>query len=81
IANRYIINASIRRDGSSTFWNGTDKNNLWGNFSGVSAAWKINEESFLKDSKFINSLKLRAGWGQTGQQETGGFYTAFGSYS
>lgn len=81
IANRYIINGSIRRDGSSTFWNGTDKNNLWGNFSGVSVAWKINEESFLKNVKLINSLKLRAGWGQTGQQETGGFYTAFGSYS
>lgn len=81
IANRYIINASIRRDGSSTFWNGTDKNNLWGNFPGVSVAWKINEESFLKNVDALSNLKVRAGWGKTGQQETGGFYTAFGSYS
>lgn len=81
IADRYVINASVRRDGSSTFWNGTDKNNLWGNFPAVSLAWKINEESFLKNISTINSLKLRAGWGKTGQQETGNFYPAFGSYS
>lgn len=81
IADRYVINGSIRRDGSSTFWNGTDKNQLWGNFPAVSVAWKINEESFLKNITTINSLKLRAGWGKTGQQETGTFYPAFGSYS
>ncbi|WP_294212732.1 SusC/RagA family TonB-linked outer membrane protein [uncultured Chryseobacterium sp.] len=81
IANRYVINASVRRDGSSTFWNGTDKNNLWGNFPAVSVAWKINEEGFLKNISSINSLKVRAGWGKTGQQETGTFYPAFGSYS
>ncbi|WP_330745793.1 SusC/RagA family TonB-linked outer membrane protein [Chryseobacterium sp. CP-77] len=81
IADKYIINGSIRRDGSSTFWNGADKNQLWGNFPAVSVAWKINEESFLKSISSINSLKIRAGWGKTGQQETGNFYPAFGSYS
>ena len=63
IANRYVINASIRRDASSTFWNGVDKNHLWGNFPGVSVAWKINEESFLKNVSLINSLKLQSGLG------------------
>lgn len=81
IANRYVINASIRRDGSSTFWNGTDKNQLWGNFPAVSLAWKINEEGFMKNISVLNSLKVRGGWGKTGQQETGTFYPAFGSYS
>ena len=81
IADRYVINGSIRRDGSSTFWNGSDKDQLWGNFPAVSVAWKINEESFLKNITVINSLKARAGWGKTGQQETGTFYPAFGSYS
>lgn len=67
IANKYIISASIRRDGSSRFYNGT-KDNVWGNFPSVSVAWKINEENFLKDT-FVNTLKLRAGWGKTGQQQ------------
>lgn len=67
IANKYILSASIRRDGSSRFYNNTTSN-VWGNFPGVSVAWKINEENFLKDTG-INVLKLRAGWGKTGQQE------------
>ncbi len=67
IANKYIISGSIRRDGSSRFFNGT-RDNVWGNFPGVSVAWKINEEDFMK-STGINTLKLRAGWGKTGQQE------------
>ncbi|KMQ71579.1 SusC/RagA family TonB-linked outer membrane protein [Chryseobacterium koreense] len=82
IANRYIISASVRRDGSSRFWNGVDTSHLWGTFPGVSVAWKINEESFLK-GKGINTLKLRAGWGKTGNQELTnvGDYPAFSSYS
>ena len=80
IANKYIVSASIRRDGSSRFYNGTT-DNLWGNFPGVSVAWKINEESFLK-GKGINTLKLRAGWGKTGNQEIGaGDYPAYSSYN
>lgn len=80
IANKYIISATIRRDGSSRFYNGT-KDNVWGNFPGVSVAWKINEENFLKDT-FVNTLKLRAGWGETGNQEIStGNYPAFANYS
>ena len=79
INNKYIISASIRRDGSSKFFNGT-KDNVWGDFIGVSGAWKINEENFLKDSG-INTLKLRAGWGQTGNQEIGGNYPSFAAYN
>lgn len=81
IANKYIVSASIRRDGSSRFYNGT-RDNAWGNFPGVSLAWKINEENFLKDTS-INTLKLRAGWGKTGNQELGdnNYYPAFANYS
>ncbi|MDH6253243.1 TonB-linked SusC/RagA family outer membrane protein [Chryseobacterium sp. H1D6B] len=68
VANKYVISGSIRRDGSSRFFNGT-RDNLWGNFPGVSVAWKLNEESFIKNITAISSLKLRAGWGKTGQQE------------
>ncbi|MBU8882972.1 SusC/RagA family TonB-linked outer membrane protein [Kaistella sp. DKR-2] len=81
VANKYILSASVRRDGSSRFWNGVDTKNLYGTFPGVSAAWKINEEEFLK-GKGINTLKLRAGWGKTGNQEIGaGDYPAFSSYN
>jgi len=82
IANKYIISASVRRDGSSRFWNGSDTGNLWGTFPGVSLAWKINEESFLK-GKGINTLKLRAGWGKTGNQELTNVadYPAYSSYN
>jgi iron complex outermembrane receptor protein len=68
IANKYIISGTLRRDGSSRFFNGT-RDNLWGNFPGVSVAWKLNEESFIKNISAISNLKLRAGWGKTGQQE------------
>ncbi len=80
IADKYIISASIRRDGSSRFYNGT-RNNLWGNFPSISGAWKINDENFLKNSKVISSLKLRGGWGQTGQQEIGSDFPAFAKYN
>lgn len=62
---RYVLTASIRRDGSSKF----GANHKWGTFPAVSAAWILNEESFLKDSNFINELKLRAGYGTSGNQE------------
>jgi len=79
IANKYIISGSLRRDGSSRFYNGT-RDNVWGDFPGVSLAWKINEEGFLKDISAINTLKIRAGWGKTGNQEVGGTYPAQASY-
>ena len=62
---RYMITATVRRDGSSKF----GANHKWGTFPSVSAAWGISQESFMKDTKWINDLKLRAGYGITGNQD------------
>lgn len=59
---RYLLTATIRRDGSSNFGAG----NRWGTFPSVAAGWRISEESFLKEVDWLNNLKIRAGWGQTG---------------
>mgnify|MGYP002622693045 CR=1 FL=1 len=61
-ADRYLLMVSYRRDGSSKF--GAD--HKWGNFPGISAGWRINNEEFLKGVKWIDNLKLRAGFGITG---------------
>lgn len=68
IADKYLLTASLRRDGSSRF----SENNRWGNFPAVAVGWKINDENFLKDVEAVSTLKLRAGWGITGQQDIGG---------
>lgn len=60
--NRYLITASFRADGSSKF----AENNKWGYFPSVALAWRLSEETFIKDVSFISNLKLRAGWGETG---------------
>ena len=62
LMDRYILTGTIRRDGSSNFGAG----NRWGTFPSVAGAWRISEEPFLKDVKFVDNLKLRVGWGQTG---------------
>lgn len=62
--NKYLFTANFRADGSSKF----GENNKYGYFPSFSAGWKISEEKFMKNSPFSN-LKLRAGWGQTGNQE------------
>lgn len=62
--NKYIFTGAIRSDGSSKF----GENNKWGYFPSASAAWRINEEDFLKHSKNVSDLKLRASWGVTGNQ-------------
>jgi len=61
---RYLFTATIRDDASSRF----SKENRWALFPSVALAWRINEESFLKDFTNLSSLKLRLGWGVTGQQ-------------
>lgn len=81
IADKYILTGSIRRDASSRFYDGVDLKNNWGTFAAVSGAWKIKSENFLKDSNVFSDLKLRGGWGQTGQQEIGGWYNSFPSYN
>jgi TonB-linked SusC/RagA family outer membrane protein len=62
--NRYLITATLRRDGSSKFADGKK----WGWFPAVALAWRASEESFLKNVEVINSFKVRAGWGKTGNQ-------------
>ena len=62
---KYTLNSSIRRDGASRF----SKDDRWGYFPAVSLGWQISNESFLKSSNTINNLKLRVGYGVTGQQD------------
>ncbi len=59
---KYIVSGSLRRDGSSKF----GLNKRWGVFPAVSAAWRVSDENFLKNSKLISDVKLRASWGVTG---------------
>jgi TonB-linked SusC/RagA family outer membrane protein len=59
---KYILGASIRRDGTSEFYPGYQ----WGTFPSVSAAWRISQESFLKGVSWINDLKIIASWGEAG---------------
>lgn len=63
--NKYVLTGSIRRDGSSKF----NPNNRWGTFPSGAFAWKLKEESFLKNVKAISDLKLRVSYGITGQQD------------
>ncbi|MBE0594958.1 MAG: SusC/RagA family TonB-linked outer membrane protein [Gemmatimonadales bacterium] len=69
IQDRYLLAASVRRDGSSRFGAG----NQWGTFPSVSGAWRISQESFLRDWEALSELKIRASWAKTGNQ-------AFGDY-
>ena len=75
-AGRYMLQATIRRDGSSVF--GPD--NRWGTFPSVSAAWNITEEDFMKTQNFFSTLKLRAGYGVSGNAMGFGAYTAYATY-
>ncbi|MFD1096449.1 SusC/RagA family TonB-linked outer membrane protein [Salegentibacter chungangensis] len=77
IADKYLISASIRRDGSSRF--GGD--NKWSNFPSASVGWKVHNENFLRGSNVLSKLKLRAGYGVTGNQEIGSNYGYLGIYT
>jgi TonB-linked SusC/RagA family outer membrane protein len=68
--NRYFFEASFRRDGSSRF----SKDNRWGNFFSVGGAWDITGEQFMKDIDWVNFLKLRASYGEVGNNAVGGYY-------
>ena len=72
-ANRYLLTFTTRYDGSSRF------KKHWALFPSAAFAWKINEEAFMKDGAF-SDLKLRLGWGKTGQQEGIGDYNYFATY-
>ena len=77
LLDRYLVTFTLRDDGSSRF----SKDNRWGVFPSAAFAWKINEEPFLRNAKAVSDLKLRLGWGITGQQEGIGDYTYFASYT
>lgn len=62
---RYLASVSLRRDGSSRF----GKNNKWGWFPAVSLGWRISREAFLRDVEWLNELKIRGGYGVTGNQD------------
>jgi TonB-linked SusC/RagA family outer membrane protein len=80
---KYLLTASVRRDGSSRFGNNTK----WGTFPSFSAGWKINEENFMKNVNWINLLKLRVSYGTSGNDrigdyayvaQLGTYYSAYG---
>jgi TonB-linked SusC/RagA family outer membrane protein len=73
---RYVVSGSVRRDESSVF--GAD--HRWGTFYSVGASWNISEEAFMKQQKIFDLLKLRASYGQTGNTNGFGFYTALPTY-
>jgi len=75
LKDRYLLEATVRRDGSSRF----GQNNRYGTFPAFSAGWRLSEESFMSGLSWISDLKLRAGWGQTGNQEIGN-YNGFSTY-
>ncbi|GAB5476080.1 MAG: TonB-dependent receptor [Maribacter sp.] len=68
-ASKYYIDGTIRRDGSSKFADGFK----WGTFPALAVAWRVSSEKFLENASWLNDLKFRAGWGQTGNQETRDF--------
>ena len=68
---RYLLTATIRRDGSSRF----GENNRYGNYPSVSVGWRVSEESFFNVA-WVDDLKLRGSWGQLGRQNIGDFATA-----
>lgn len=76
IKDKYLVTATMRADGSTKF----GENNKYGYFPAIAAAWNISNEDFMKDLRFVSNVKLRLGWGQTGNQEfpSGASQTRFG---
>jgi len=77
LAQRYMVTATIRRDGTSRF----SEANRWGTFPSIALAWRISEESFLNSLEVLSNLKLRASYGITGQQEGIGNYNYLPVYT
>ena len=68
--NKYYISGSVRRDGSSVF----NRDTRWGTFYSVGASWRIDQENFMENVSFINSLKLRGSYGEVGNDDLGDFF-------
>ncbi|WP_320110910.1 TonB-dependent receptor [Draconibacterium orientale] len=76
LADKYLLTVTLRNDGSSRF----QGDNQWGLFPSAAFAWKIKNENFLQNADFLSNLKLRLGWGVTGQQDIGNDYPAQATY-
>lgn len=76
-AGKYLFEANVRRDASSRF----PKNSRWGTFPAFSAGWRISEEAFMKNIDWLSNLKLRLGWGKTGNEELNDLYPAVPTYA
>ncbi len=76
LADKYLLTFTVRNDGSSRF----QGDNQWGLFPSAAFAWKIKNENFLKDVDAVSNLKLRLGWGVTGQQDIGNDYPSQSTY-
>jgi len=76
LANKYVLTLNARTDGSSKYYPG----GRWGFFPGGAVAWRVSEENFLKNSKVVSDLKLRFGYGVTGQQDGIAFYSYLPNY-
>ena len=74
---RYLLTATLRRDGSSRF----GKDYRWGTFPSVGLGWTLTQEHFLRDNKVLSNLKIRASYGVTGQQEVNGNYNYLPVYT
>ena len=78
---KYLFTASLRHEGSSKF----GEKHKWGNFPAISAGWRISQEEFMRDIDWINDLKIRGDYGETGNQDFGSYLslntmTGFGYY-
>lgn len=69
-ADRYLLQFTMRRDGSSKF----GRDNRWGNFPSVALGWRLSEESFFPELNFVNNLKIRGSWGRLGNEAVLGYY-------
>ena len=74
---KLLVTATLRADGSSRF----APENQWGYFPSVAVGYKLSEENFLKNIKSLSNLKLRLSYGQTGQQDIGGYHPYLATYA
>ena len=74
---RYLLTVNVREDGSSKL----HPDHRWGTFPSVSAAWRVSSESFMEDYTWLDDLKVRGGWGQTGNQSGVGDYAYLQRYN
>lgn len=72
---RYLVTVTMRADGTSRF-----QNHKWGPFPSVALGWNVKNEGFLENVDPISTMKVRLSWGQTGQQEVGGYYDTFAQF-